>query len=132
MAVDTDLNTPASTEDGALDWMGVAHLLGVEGAMPALARLGPRVPMLRPEQVLFFANGYSQPFERKLMEDLALAEVPLPQVAADPAGAAETVATGWARQFERFIAPMGGRMTHPQPQGFSPSRPLAGTTPETR
>lgn len=101
--LDTDLNTPASTEDGALDWMGVAHLLGVEGAMPALARLGPRVPMLRPEQVLFFANGYSQPFERKLMEDLALAEVPLPQVAADPAGAAETVATGWARQFERLL-----------------------------
>jgi arginase len=26
--LDTDLNTPQSTEDGALDWMGVAHCTG--------------------------------------------------------------------------------------------------------
>lgn len=101
--LDTDLNTPASTQDGALDWMGVAHMLGVEGAVPALANLGPRMPMLRPEQLLFFANGNSEPFERKLMEELGLAEVPLPEVAADPAGTAEAVAAGWAAQFERLL-----------------------------
>ena len=49
--LDTDLNTPESTKDGALDWMGVAHMLGVKGAVPELAGLGPRVPMLRAEQV---------------------------------------------------------------------------------
>jgi arginase len=29
--LDTDLNTPDSTEDGALDWMGLAHLLVSKG-----------------------------------------------------------------------------------------------------
>ena len=28
--LDTDLNTPESTDDGALDWMGVAHMLGIQ------------------------------------------------------------------------------------------------------
>ena len=36
--LDTDLNTPESVEDGALDWMGVAHLLGVDGTVPDLPR----------------------------------------------------------------------------------------------
>jgi arginase len=35
--LDTDLNTPESTADGALDWMGVAHLLGIEGSATELA-----------------------------------------------------------------------------------------------
>ena len=101
--LDTDLNTPESTTDGALDWMGVAHLLGVEGTVPELAAVGPRVPMLRPEQVLFFANDNVGPFERQVIEKLGIAEVRLADVAADPSSAAETVATGWARQFERLL-----------------------------
>jgi arginase len=101
--LDTDLNTPESTTDGALDWMGVAHLLGIEGTVPELASVGPRVPMLRPEQVLFFANDNVEPFERQVIENLGIAEVPLADVAADPRSAAETVATGWARQFERLL-----------------------------
>ena len=28
---DTDMNTPSSVDDGALDWMGVAHLLDRSG-----------------------------------------------------------------------------------------------------
>lgn len=39
--LDTDLNTPESTKDGALDWMGVAHMLGVKGTLPELVALGP-------------------------------------------------------------------------------------------
>jgi arginase len=101
--LDTDLNTPESTRDGALDWMGVAHMLGVEGTVPELAALGPRVPMLRPEQVLLFANDNVEPFERQVIEELGIAEVRLAEVAADPASAAEAVATGWARQFERLL-----------------------------
>ena len=101
--LDTDLNTPESTQDGALDWMGVAHMLGVEGTVPELAALGPRVPMLSPEQVLFFANDNVEPFERQVIEELGIAEVRLAEVAADPSGTAEAVATGWARQFERLL-----------------------------
>jgi arginase len=101
--LDTDLNTPESTRDGALDWMGVAHMLGVTGAVPELAALGPRVPMLRPEQVLFFANDNVEPFERRVIEDLGIAEVRLANVVADPASAAEAVVSGWAQQFERLL-----------------------------
>lgn len=101
--LDTDLNTPQSTSDGALDWMSVAHLLGVTGTVPELAALGPRVPMLRPEQVLFFATDNIEPFERQVIDNLGIAEVRLADVVADPAGAAETVVDGWARQFERLL-----------------------------
>jgi arginase len=100
--LDTDLNTPESTRDGALDWMGVAHMLGVEGIVPDLARVGPHVPMLRPEQVLFFANDNVEPFERRIIEQLGIAEVRLADVAVDPSKAAE-VATAWARRFERML-----------------------------
>ena len=39
--LDTDLNTPQTTTDGALDWMGVAHMLGLPGTVPAVAEVGP-------------------------------------------------------------------------------------------
>ena len=101
--LDADLNTPQSTADGALDWMGVAHMLGLEGTLPALAGLGPRTPLLAPEQILFFGTQNVTPFERGVVAALGLAEVPLAQVAADPAEAAQGVADGWARGFERLL-----------------------------
>jgi arginase len=101
--LDTDLNTPESTSDGALDWMGVAHMLGVEGSVPELTRLGPRVPMLRPDQILFFANDNVKPFERGIIAAHSIAERRLKEVAADPAGVARAVATGWAQRFERLL-----------------------------
>jgi arginase len=101
--LDTDLNTPQSTQDGALDWMGVAHLLGIPGTVSELAALGPRVPMLRPDQVLFFANDNVEPFERQVIDELGIAEVRLAEVVADPSRAAEAVVGGWARQFERLL-----------------------------
>ena len=100
---DTDMNTPQSVEDGALDWMGVAHLLGLPETVPGLVGVGPRTPMLRPDQVLFFANGSSTGFERRTIADLGIEEVPLSQVASDPAGSARGVAEGWARRFERLL-----------------------------
>lgn len=100
--LDTDLNTPQSTTDGALDWMGVAHMLGLEGAVPELVALGPRHPMLTPDQVLFFADGKVEPFERQVIGRLGIAEITLTEVAADPAKAAAK-ATAWAARFERLL-----------------------------
>jgi arginase len=101
--LDTDLNTPESVEDGALDWMGVAHLLGLEGTSPILTGLGPRTPMLRPDQVLLFADDNSTEFERRIIDDRRIEEVRLAQVVADPATAARGVAEGWGRRFERLL-----------------------------
>jgi arginase len=101
--LDTDLNIPESTADGALDWMGVAHLLGIEGTLPELVGLGPRRPMLRPDQVLLFSAGNVEPFERAVIQQHGIAEVPLHDVARDPEGCAETVANGWAGRFDRLL-----------------------------
>jgi arginase len=48
-----DLNTPHSTTDGALDWMGMAHALDLPGAAPELASAFGRTPLLIPLQVAF-------------------------------------------------------------------------------
>jgi arginase len=101
--LDTDLNTPDSVTDGALDWMGVAHMLGLDGTVPMLAGLGLRTPMLRPDQVLLFADDNSTAFERRIIEERRIAEVRFADVVADPAGAARGVVEGWARGFERLL-----------------------------
>ena len=51
-----DLNTPDSVPDGALDWMGVAHMLGEEDATPELRDFGPRTPLLGDDQIVFLAH----------------------------------------------------------------------------
>jgi arginase len=101
--LDTDLNTPASTTDGALDWMGVAHMLGVADTLEELVQIGPRAPLLRPDQLLYFAVDNVEPFERQLIGELGIENVTLAQVAPEPAKAAEQVVNGWARNFRRLL-----------------------------
>jgi arginase len=101
--LDTDLNTPESTEDGALDWMGVAHLLDIPNTVPVLAEVGTRKPLLESDQILFFANNNSKPFEREIIAKRGLAEVKLEAVAADPESAAVAIKDDWARRFERLL-----------------------------
>jgi arginase len=101
--LDTDLNTPVSTTDGALDWMGVAHMLAVPDTLRELVEIGPRAPLLRPDQLLYFAIDNVEIFERQLIRDLGIENVTLAQVAPEPARAAERVVHGWARKFERLL-----------------------------
>jgi arginase len=86
-----DLNVPASTDDGALDWMGVAHMLDVTGAIPKLAGLGPRRPMLAAEQIVFFGLEQARltDFERRAIRERSPAVIGVAEVVADPAGSAE-------------------------------------------
>jgi arginase len=85
-----DLNVPARPGPGALDWMGVAHLLGEELAAPELSRIGPRFPLLDDESLLLFAWGPDQarPWEHDVIARRGLAGIPVDEVAADPEGAA--------------------------------------------
>ena len=101
--LDTDLNTPQTTTDGALDWMGVAHLLGLPGTKPVVAEVGPRTPLLSPDQVLFFGADNVTPAERAVIDAQAITEVGLADVAADPAGAGRAVVRDWARRFDRIL-----------------------------
>jgi arginase len=100
-----DLNTPASVRPGALDWMGMAHALDVDGAERDLAAAGPRTPLLDAGQVLFFAYGPEQtrPFELEQLERRSLARVPVHDVAADPEGAARRVLADFGSRFERLL-----------------------------
>jgi arginase len=101
--LDSDLNTPVSVEDGALDWMGVAHLLSLDDTVPALAGVGPRTPMLGPEQIAYFGTDNVTAFERRVIEERGIREVPLAEVVADPAAAARGLLTEWAGGFDRLL-----------------------------
>jgi arginase len=85
-----DLNTPASVPDGALDWMGTAHLLGVDGTVPALREVNGTAPVLHPAQIVYLGLGERQttPFEREEIARRGLHVVPLAELRGDPVAAA--------------------------------------------
>ncbi len=55
---DVDLSTPETTQSGILDAMGVAHMLGLEGAASALRDIGGRVPLIEGRRIA--AIGYDE------------------------------------------------------------------------
>jgi arginase len=85
-----DLNVPDSVREGALDWMGMAHMLGESGARPELVAAGERSPLLDPRQVVLFGWGPEQAtgVEREATVRRGLATVRVDEVAADPEAAA--------------------------------------------
>jgi arginase len=85
-----DLNVPDSTVDGALDWMGVAHMLDVAGTVDGLAALAPQRPMLSAGQVSFLGLGPHTEFEAEVIADRALPVVDVLSMASDPVGSART------------------------------------------
>ena len=85
-----DLNTPDSTTDGALDWMGLAHALALPGCLDILAgAFGPR-PLLQPDQVAWLGiePQTATPWEREQAGQLGLHVTSSQALAADPAAAA--------------------------------------------
>ncbi len=100
---DADLKTPSTTDEGALDWMGVAHLLDLEGAVGELARVGPRIPLLDSDQILMFGQVDPTSSERRVIEERGIPWVSHDAVRDDPVGAAERVVTEWAAQFDYLL-----------------------------
>jgi arginase len=80
------MNTPESTRDGALDWMGVAHLLGLDDTVPALVPAEP----LRPAQLslLGFEESQATSWERRHIEALSVATTSAAALIANPGQAA--------------------------------------------
>ena len=83
-----DMNTPASTADGALDWMGVAHMLGLNGAIRELASCGPCYPLISPAQVhlVGFDPDSATEWERIAIRDRAIAASLLAMSPGPPSG----------------------------------------------
>jgi arginase len=100
-----DMNTPESTTDGALDWMGMGHAFDLAGASPVLASVfGPR-PLLRPHQVCYLGvdDEAGTEWERAEADRLALRWGSNARLAADPAGEAASALA---------MAPRGGLAVH--------------------
>ena len=100
--LDTDLNTPDTTTDGALDWMGVAHLLDVPGAIGSLAAIGSRRPLLPHSALHFFAHRNVKPCEQAIVDRLEIRGCHADTVEADPKRAASGVVE-WAQQFDHLL-----------------------------
>jgi arginase len=100
-----DMNTPASTAEGALDWMGMAHILGLNGAIPELASCGSRYPLLSPDNVhlVGFDPDSATEWERNAIRDRAIAMSSVADVARSPVRCADTILSKWAAKFERFL-----------------------------
>ena len=99
--LDADLNTPA-TGDGILDWMGVAHLLAVQGANEELSSLTGRRPMLQPHALrLMAAANITRPVQATI-DELGIHVEPLDAVVDDPVGV-EARTHAWARAYEHLL-----------------------------
>ena len=103
--VHPDLNVPDSVGEGALDWMGVAHMLGTEGATEPLSRFGPRFPLLTDGDVFLFSYGPEQATVREHEEihRRGLKGIPVGEVAADPEGAATRALAEMETHFDRLL-----------------------------
>ena len=101
----SDLNTPDSATDGALDWMALGHMLALEGTEPKLAAATGKVPLLQPEQVVLFAQSRSHAtrFERGEIERLGLARIALEDVRGNPEGAAHQALDLVAARSDRYV-----------------------------
>jgi arginase len=101
----SDLNVPATARDGALDWMGLAHMLAVEGSEEALVRAAGDGPVLDPKQIVLFGHDLTQStsFERGEIERLDLFRVSVEEVREDPEEAARRALGIVAERFERFV-----------------------------
>jgi arginase len=100
----SDLNTPASAHDGALDWMALAHLLAIEGTEPTLADASSKSPVLVPEDVILFAQDprHATRFERSEIDRLGLSRIPLEEVRSDPDGSARQALDLLAARADRY------------------------------
>ncbi|HEY2552406.1 MAG TPA: arginase family protein [Streptosporangiaceae bacterium] len=85
-----DLNTPESTTDGALDWMGLAHALALPGTVEALTGAFGHRPLLQPAQVAWLGvdASWATPWEREQADRLALRVTSSTVLAADPRASA--------------------------------------------
>jgi arginase len=100
-----DLNIPTSALPGALDWMGMAHMLGEEGAERELVEAGSRGPLLAPDRVILLGWGPEQarPHEREAIEKLDLEAIDVNQVRENPAAAASRALTFFGGRADRVL-----------------------------
>jgi arginase len=85
-----DLNTPASTTDGALDWMGMAHALALPGCLDLLLDVLGDKPLLDADQVSWLGvdDRFATDWERSEAQRRGLHVISSDDLAHDPRSAA--------------------------------------------
>jgi arginase len=81
-----DINTPESTSDGALDWMGMAHALSLPGSLEVLVDVLGLRPLLEPNQVAWLGidDRFATEWERAEARRLGLQVISSSALAHDP------------------------------------------------
>ena len=87
-----DLNTPRSTDEGSLSWMGMAHALRLDGAAPELTNAAGPKALLSAADLVYLGVDDTQAtgWERDQVQALDISVVPQADLAARPADAART------------------------------------------
>lgn len=86
-----DLNTPQSTTEGSLSWMGMAHALALEGSAPQLTALTGHSPLLHPADLVYLGADPSREtteHEREHAAALGLKIIDQEELCSDPGAAA--------------------------------------------
>ena len=85
-----DLNTPHSTNEGSLSWMGMAHALRLDGAAPELTDAAGSTPLLSPTDLVYLGVEETQAtdWEREQVQALSISVVSQADMVADPTAAA--------------------------------------------
>ena len=86
-----DLNTPESTTEGSLSWMGMAHALGLPGAEESLVRLADQAPILQAAHLGYLGvelAAETTDWERDQVDRLGISVTTQAELVADPTTAA--------------------------------------------
>jgi arginase len=85
-----DMNTPGTTIEGALDWMGLAHALDLPGSRDEFAGAFATRPVLDPPRLVLLGTDPTQAtdFEREQVAALKVSVTTQDDLVADPAAAA--------------------------------------------
>jgi arginase len=100
-----DLYPPDGDSGAHLDSTGVAHLLALPGHAAALARIGPRSPLLTPGRFVSYGDsvhGDGDP-EVRLLRELDITRVTADEVHADRLGAAARALEAVERAADVFV-----------------------------
>jgi arginase len=100
-----DLNVPSSVRLGFLDWMGTAHLLGLPEATQPLSHIGPRFPLLDPDQIVFVGAVPDEltDWEQRVVSERGLRVYWVDQVKGRARQAAQEALADLADSVDRFL-----------------------------
>ena len=104
-----DMNIPDAIPDGplvgGLDWMGVAHMLGLEGGRSELIDIGPYSPLLQPNELALvgFEPKQASEFEQQQIKALGIQVIGWEAIARDPEGEIANLLGSWGPNCDSLL-----------------------------